>query len=184
MDRENKFGRKSKDIFVMTCGGSIGNADKYIKILCNSKNMEYLGCFPIVMPQNYIALASTPTYEEALKIIHQAEDKIDKVIRLINCGNVFPKLTTSLKDRVNSSVINDLYYPIFVRANNFSTTNACISCGECVNICPLNNICIEDEKPIWGKDCTHCMACICRCRKEAIEYGKRSASRVRYICPK
>lgn len=41
----------NKDIyFVMTCGGSIGNADKYLKRLCEYKNMHYLGCYEIVMP--------------------------------------------------------------------------------------------------------------------------------------
>ena len=30
------------------------------------------------------------------------------------------------------------------------------------------------EKPHWGKECTHCMACICYCSVEAIEYGKKS----------
>ena len=36
--------------------------------------------------------------------------------------------------------------------------------------CPLNNIRLENGKPVWGKHCTHCMACICDCPKEAIEY--------------
>lgn len=39
---------------------------------------------------------------------------------------------------------------------------------------PLNNIRLENGKPVWGKHCTHCMACICDCPKEAIEYGKRA----------
>ena len=37
-----------------------------------------------------------------------------------------------------------------------------------------NNIKIQNGKPVWGKDCTHCMACICHCPTEAIEYGKKS----------
>lgn len=60
---KTNLAENQKIYFVMTCGGSIGNADKYIKILCNSKNMEYLGCFLIVMPENYIALTPTPTHE-------------------------------------------------------------------------------------------------------------------------
>ena len=39
---------------------------------------------------------------------------------------------------------------------------------------------IKDNKPIWGKDCTHCMACICYCPVEAIEYGKKSVNKFRY----
>ena len=34
-----------------------------------------------------------------------------------------------------------------------------------------------------GNQCTHCMACICRCPSEAIEYGKHSIGKPRYVCP-
>ena len=57
---------------------------------------------------------------------------------------------------------------------------ACIGCGKCVELCPLNNIHLENGKPVWGKNCTHCMACICYCPKEAIEYGKKSKGKPRY----
>ena len=62
--------------FVMTCGGSIGNAEKYLKKLCKKKEMNYSGCLEIVMPENYVALFTTPTKEEALKIIDKSEIKI------------------------------------------------------------------------------------------------------------
>ena len=34
-----------------------------------------------------------------------------------------------------------------------------IVCGQCVKNCPMNNIVFENGKPIWGNQCTHCMAC-------------------------
>ena len=48
----------------------------------------------------------------------------------------------------------------------------------------MNNIVMEEKQPLWGKDCTHCMACICGCPKEAIEYGRKSKGKPRYQCPK
>ena len=39
---------------------------------------------------------------------------------------------------------------------------------------------LRGGKPVWGKDCTHCMACICYCPAEAIEYGKKSLGKPRY----
>ena len=53
--------------FVMTCGGSIGNAGKYLEKLCAEKKMNYRGCMKITMPENYIALFTTPTAGEAAK---------------------------------------------------------------------------------------------------------------------
>ncbi|MBS5951111.1 MAG: EFR1 family ferrodoxin, partial [Clostridium sp.] len=53
-------------------------------------------------------------------------------------------------------------------------------CGKCVKLCPLNNIELVKGKPKWGEKCTHCMACISRCPKEAIEYKNKTKGRNRY----
>lgn len=170
--------------FVMTCGGSIGNAGKYLKSLCADKGMNYFGCFEVVMPENYIALFTTPSKDKALKIIAEAEKIIDKAAFAINNGEQFPNISVTTADKLNSGVVNNIFYPLFVHAKKFYATDSCISCGKCVKVCPLNNIHIENSRPIWGKACTHCMACICRCPKEAIEYGQHSKGLVRYTCPK
>lgn len=39
---------------------------------------------------------------------------------------------------------------------------------------------LQNGKPLWGQDCTHCMACLCCCPAEAIEYGKMSLGKPRY----
>ena len=174
----------SHDIyFVMTCGGSIGNAGKYLKSLCEKKELNYLGCFEIVMPENYIAMFTTPDKLNAVKIIDQAEEKIDHAIELMKKGKNFPKATITFKDRINSSIINLIFYPLLVHSRKFYVKESCVSCGLCEKVCPLNNIKIESGRPIWNDNCTHCMACICRCPKEAIEYGKHSKGLPRYTCP-
>ena len=135
------------------------------------------------MPENYIALFSTPTQEEALDIIEKAESVIDQTAQRIARGESFPQAEISGKDKMNSGIVNDVFYPMFVHAKKFYATDACISCGKCEAVCPLSNIRLENGKPVWGKDCTHCMACICRCPKEAIEYGNHSKGLPRYVCP-
>ena len=55
---------------------------------------------------------------------------------------------------MNSGIINNLFYPVFVHAKKFYATDDCISCGKCVNVCPLNNVRIENGKPVWGDHCT------------------------------
>ena len=76
-----------------------------------------------------------------------------------------------------------MFYRFAVNTGPFYTTDACVGCGKCAKLCPLNNITLADGKPQWGKNCTQCMACICKCPTEAIEYGTRSKGKPRYQCP-
>ena len=170
--------------FIMTCGGGNGNADKYLRILCNQKDMSYCGCLSVVMPENYLAMFTTPSKEEALQIIDRAEEKIDQSIEAIRNAQKFSPPSPTAIDRICIGVVNDLYYPLFVHAKKFSVTTDCISCGKCAAVCPLKNIHLKNGTPVWVNACTHCMACICRCPCEAIEYGSHSRGLPRYTCPK
>ncbi|WP_418668074.1 EFR1 family ferrodoxin [Allofournierella sp.] len=170
--------------FVMTCGGDIGNAGSHLKPLCAGKGMNYRGCTGIRMPENYIALFKTPGEEEAAQIIGQAEGLIDRAAEMIGKGERLPEPELSLGDKLNSGIVNAVFYPLFVHAKKFYATGACISCGKCAAVCPLDNVRLKDGRPVWGDRCTHCMACICRCPAQAIEYGKHSQGLPRYTCPK
>ncbi|WP_334304421.1 hypothetical protein [Paraclostridium sordellii] len=52
--------------------------------------------------------------------------------------------------------------------------------GKCEALYPLNNINLKNQKPVWGNNCTHCMACICSCPTEAIEYKNNTQNKERY----
>lgn len=170
--------------FVMTCGGAIGNAEHYLHKLCQQKDLQLKGCFEVIMPENYIALFNTPSIPEIDEILEKAKKRILEVVMTIQENRDIQKHSLTLKDRLNSSIINELFYPMFVHAKKFHTTDQCVACGKCVKVCPLKNIQMNQDKPIWGEHCTHCMACISYCPYEAIEYGKNSIGKVRYVCPK
>lgn len=175
----------SKDIyFVVTCGDSSGNAGIYVKTLCNTKGMHYKGCATLVMPENYIAMFPVPDREKALEIIDQQEKRISTIGRYVKSGRDFPRDKDTLLGKCLSGPVNSIFYPVFVHAKKFYVTEECISCGLCESVCPLSNIHLVNGKPVWGTDCTHCMACICKCPKAAVEYGKMSKGKPRYMCPK
>ena len=76
--------------FVLTCGGSIGNADKYLRKFCAAKALDYRGCAEVIMPENYIALYSAPPQEEALALIKQAEGVLEVAALVIKTAGYFP----------------------------------------------------------------------------------------------
>ncbi len=82
------------------------------------------------MPENYIAMFSTPGREEALETIRLAETHIDNAARLIKGGKKFPQSHLTVKDKINSSIVNDIFYPVFVHAKKFYAADSCISCGN------------------------------------------------------
>ena len=166
--------------FVMNCGSEIGNAAKYNRELSEQKKLQYMGTARILMPENYIAMFDAPKAEEARKIVAKAEPDIEKVIAYIRNGKEFCLPRNNLYDRFMSSAVNPIFYKKIVKADAFTVSDACIGCGKCVQLCPLNNIRLDKGKPVWGSNCTHCMACICYCPTEAIEYGKKSVGKPRY----
>lgn len=169
--------------FIMTCGDSIGNAEKYNKILCEKKEWTYRGTAKIVMPENYIAMFDVPDKETSIRIVRAANRSITKAADYILQGGNLPKLKISLMDKALSGIVNACFYPFFVKAKKFYANDNCTHCGLCEKLCPLNNIRMKNHGPVWGKRCTHCMACICKCPAEAIEYGKISEGKPRYQCP-
>lgn len=178
--RRGRFTGSRKAYFVMTCGSEIGNAGKYNRELCAEKGLACMGTAQIVMPENYIAMFSAPQADEAREIVAKAEPNIDCVIASIQSNQPFAPTRNKLYDRFMSSAVNPIFYKFFVKANAFTASNACIGCGQCAKRCPMNNVAIKDGKPVWGKNCTHCMACIGYCPVSAIEYGKKSVGQPRY----
>ena len=182
--QQTKFPEAMQIWFVMDCGGEIGNAAKYNQELSKQLRLSYMGTAQIVMPENYIAMFKVPDKVKAKAIVAKAEPLIDKVIKDIQAEREFSKPRNHMYDKIMSSAVNTIFYPMFVKADKFLVTDACVSCGKCIQVCPLNNIQLKNGKPAWGSNCTHCMACICYCPTEAIEYGKKSKGKPRYTFEK
>lgn len=168
--------------FFLTCGSDIGNAGEYLERLCEEKNFRFKGVIPVVMPENYIAMFDVPTKEIADKIVRIAGRTLKKGAHEIYSIRPFAPVKANLIDKIKSGPINPLFYKLFVKAKPFYATDACVGCRKCEKACVMNNITIKDGKPVWGKECTHCMACICGCPTEAIEYGRKSKGKPRYQC--
>ena len=166
--------------FVMTCGSEISNADRYNRELCTEKAISCMGTAQIVMPENYIAMFAAPQADAAREIVVKAEPSIDRAIAAIQRNQPFAPTRNNLYDRFMSGPVNPIFYKCFVKADAFTASDACIGCGQCVKRCPMNNVTLKDGKPVWGNNCTHCMACICYCPVSAIEYGKKSVGQPRY----
>lgn len=177
------FPQGVKAYFLITCAASLGASSRVCRELCEKNGMEYMGASQVVMPQNYIALFSMKDKETNGRIVNEALPVIDHIAETIKSGGKLDDKKVGSAEYAITKWVRDLYYKDFMKTKKFLATDACVSCGLCAGICPMSNISMTDGKPVWDKNCTHCMACINRCPKDAIEYGKGSVGKIRYKGP-
>lgn len=177
--RKTEFSGSNKAYFVLTCGDGVGSAVHYAKKLCHEKRLDFKGLDRVVMPDNYIAMFQVPDSTQANKIIRNAKSTIVNIANCIKDGECLLTEKSTVTGKVMSGIVNTIFYKGFISAKGFYSTDKCISCEKCAKLCPLNNIKIENGRPNWGDNCTHCMACICGCPTEAIEYKNKSKGKPR-----
>lgn len=181
--KKAEFSGSDKIYFIVTMGAQSGNAYKYCKKLCNNKNLKFMGFYGIPMPDNYVIASKMPDKSAAEQKIKTAEIKIREIAKKIKSGWEIMKDDKSALDALYSGLINPVFNKFAVTSNEYNVSEECICCGECVKLCPTNNISMKDGKPVFGTNCMSCYACIHRCPKMAINIGKKTQSHGRYVCP-
>ena len=173
----------SRDVyFVFTSGGYAGISGVLTKSMFRKKKMNYLGHAEFTMPSNYVATDSYAMLErsEAEKRILDSYRRLDGI-----CANISERKRLEARHVfLFESIITLPFNPIWCKwkltAKEFYAKDSCTGCGKCVKLCPLNNIRLQDGKPVWSNSCTHCMACIGNCPTDAIEYGSMTQGKERY----
>lgn len=178
--KEARFEGSRDAYFVLTCGGSVGNAAPYAARLCGEIGLHFRGLAGVAMPENYLALGPTPEEEECRSIMEAARPRFAQLADLVGAGEPFPAEPVTWVGKLESGPVNPLFYRFYVHDKGFSVSEACTSCGLCAKRCPLNNIRLEGGRPVWLGSCTHCMACIGGCPAKAIEFKNVSQGRHRH----
>lgn len=176
--RKVSFAGSNRAYFIGTCAQTPWVTAEYVEKLCGEKSFALLGFNSIVMPQGYVAGGGTQPKEVNERILKEAEPKILGIAETIRDQQMLPREQPG--KAVMSKVLNPIMYAMMISAKGFAVTDRCTGCGKCETRCPLNNVKLVNGKPTWGKDCTHCMACIAGCPAEAIEYGKKTQGKPRY----
>ena len=183
--RVSMEGRSGKGIFlVLTCGGTTGDAHIMFKKLIEKKGLILDYIFAVDMPDNYILMYDVQKPDQQETQLISAAEKMSAIIKKIiaedkgdhnNLKGPFPSLMTKMA------------YPMYRMGRNtksFYADDRCNSCGLCAEICPSDSIAIYLKKPEWIEDkCIHCLGCLHRCPQKAIQYGKKTEKRGRYVNP-
>lgn len=178
--RTATFEGSDRIYFVGTMGSNSGSCDSFCESIAAEKDMEFRGFQGVRMPNNYIPGGHIPDVTEASRIVQAAMPVVQDIAVTIRNDDMLHKDDFTLFSDLMSKVVNAGFtrFP-----QKLAATDACISCGVCVDFCPMGNITLEDgDKPHFGKNCMQCFGCVHRCTTAAIFVGKHSALGNQYVC--
>jgi ferredoxin/flavodoxin len=176
---ENKLPQNENTYYftAVTHGGLKGNS---ISIL-NKKLLEKGIClsagFDVRMVANYICLYNRVKNTE--KIHEKSQIKIDMVKEAV-------KNKVSNKIRKSNPLIfwtEKAAKAFLTMDKDYNISEKCSGCGICYKVCPVKNIDMLDNRPIFKHNCEQCMACIQFCPKRAVNYKNKTQNRRRYVNP-
>ena len=122
--------------------------------------------------------------EEYRALLEKADRTLDNILRAIrlNWSNFF-----RVKKGRGAGVLSKIVNPAFrrgLKTKPFYVTEDCSHCGLCERVCTSGCIRLTAGIPVWTeKHCNMCMACVNRCPQTAIQYGKSTTKRGRYVHP-
>ncbi len=168
---------------VAVCGDEAGNAVKQLeRSLCRA-GFKLDSAFSVTMPNNYVILFDVDSKELERRKLAGAEKVIEKIAKTVSDqkSGVFDVFKGSLAG-LKTTLIGSLFNRFATGTRAFYADDKCTGCGICEKICSLGNITVKG-RPKWGSNCTQCLACLHYCHEKAIQYGKGTRNKGRYVNP-
>ncbi len=131
---------------------------------------EILGGLHIRMPDSVSdvrLLKKTP--DENKRTVIESDKRIEMLAQQIKQGK-YPKEGISFIAHLTGLFGQRLWF--YGKTSRYSKklkiSEACVGCGLCSRLCPMNNISLKDGKAHAGEKCTMCYRCISQCPEQAI----------------
>jgi ferredoxin/flavodoxin len=180
---------QSKYIFaVVTVGGIAGGILNRLSESISLRGGSLAAGFIVRMPANYIHAANAPPLFLQKYMFRRWEKKADKIADYTFKGlsgrldSFNPIMTLFFSKSIDKQYLGGELNPDIDK--NFWAGDECNKCGICSKICPVSNIKMVDERPVWQHHCEKCLACIQWCPQEAIQFKDVTLKRKRYHHPK
>ncbi len=122
------------------------------------------------------------TKEKNKEIIAAADEKVRHAADMIKAGK-YPRNGLSFFDHIRGLFGQRLWF--YNKTTSYckgpKVSQSCIKCGKCVELCPMKNLEISDDKLVSKGKCTMCYRCISMCpRKSLTIMGEKIVEQVRY----
>lgn len=169
--------------FVCSCGDDVGLTRQVFVKRLEKKGWNCRAGFSVIMPNTYVLMKGfdTDPKEVEERKLFDAVPAVEHISAIIESrrDGVFLCKEGSFA-WIKTKLINPLFNTCQISAKPFRTTGDCISCGLCVEACPVENIKLKD-KPVWENHCTSCLACYHICPRQAVQYGNATKGKGQYF---
>lgn len=168
----------------VTAGDNAGMAEALFRTQLQEIGLNLNAAFLFVMPNTYINMVGMTVDSErvAQRKIAKTKKLLPEAIENIKVRKSVSTMIKGMFPRIKTYSIGKSFYK-WVSDKPFFATDDCIGCGKCVQVCPLQNIALEEGKPRWNGHCTNCDACYHYCPKHAIQFGTKSKGKGQYHFP-
>ena len=173
---------------VCTCGDTCGWTDRMMRETLSRRGLPLTACWSVRMPNNYILMKGfgVDTDEVRETKLRTAPQEIQDIIAAIKGQGQYSHYVVGSMPWLKSRVISSLFRRFMAGPGSrteFHVSDDCIGCGLCARSCPTGTVTMQDGRPVWGRGCVQCTACINRCPVRAIDWGKITQEQGRYHHP-
>ena len=170
--------RPDKDAFIYaaaTCGSETGYAFEIL-----GRYLNIASCYSVRMPNNYIITYDVNPPALVREKMRRAPDTLQRIAQGV-AARRHEDLAARGALSFSRSMANYEDFQKNLNDRPFFAETGCTGCGVCAQVCPLENISLEKDRPVWHGKCMMCMACINHCPVKAIQYGRYTQSKGRYL---
>ncbi len=182
--KKGRFCGSRKVYVAATMGSHAGLTAKYCRDIITARGMDFMGFSGICMPDNYLVSYRMMESEEAVRKIRACLPELARIAEIVRLEQPLEDTETrKAYDRFLSGTVNWSFYHFMVHNSRFTVSSDCIRCGQCVRVCPVNNIALNENRISFGQDCMFCLSCIHMCPVHAIDYKGKAKKNGYYSCP-
>jgi Na+-translocating ferredoxin:NAD+ oxidoreductase RNF subunit RnfB len=158
-----------------------------------AKSIVLKAGFAVMMPHNAVGNTGFSNADRN-KALAEGKKRIDYIAQVINNRQIMPVETELL---FSALFLHGLLFkvikpviPLLLHTARygweslaFQINDRCSGCATCSKVCPVSNVTMDNNRPVWGNNCLSCFACIQWCPCEAIQLGTGEIKVERYHHP-
>ena len=161
---------------VTTCGDNMGHAMRILDKELEAKGLKAQSAFAVLMPESNVCFPflHLDSKEREREKTEAAKPRVRHICEVVaNRQRGVVELIRGAIPYTYTYVIGGYYNKHLITDGKFWVdTEACIACGLCQKLCPVDDI--TGAPPVWRHNgqCTNCLACYHHCPAHAIHWAK------------